>query len=237
MMRMGRAFLFGVHAAIHRFGMWLLVPKLQKVRECGERWGRSALPSLSPRAEGLRPGGGRRPKKGIPPAHRAPHQVNGHDVPQGHGSPDGLGRVLGQVDEPIAEDHVLQGVLLRLGHHDARLVGADGVVDLRRQPPPQERVQAAVGVRREAGPGGAGAGHVRGAADARAPPRLRAAGGGTRARHKAARPAAAASRARRAQRPRLRGLSPGSILPGPASRPPSPQPQTTVDRARRWSFR
>lgn len=48
------------------------------------------------------------PKKGDSrePA-RAPHQVNGRDVPERHDSPDGLERVLGQVDEPVTEQHVL----------------------------------------------------------------------------------------------------------------------------------
>lgn len=43
---------------------------------------------------------------------RDAHQVNGHDVPQSHDPPDGLGRVLGQVDEPVAEHNVLERVLL-----------------------------------------------------------------------------------------------------------------------------
>lgn len=89
---------------------------------------------------------------------RDPHQVNGYDVPQSHDPPDGLGRVLRQVDEPVAKHHVPERVLLGVGHHDARLVGADGVVDLGRQVPPQERVQTAVRARREAGPRGAGHG-------------------------------------------------------------------------------
>lgn len=95
-----------------------------------------------------------RKEPALPPS-RDPHQVNGHDVPQSHDPPDGLGRVLGQVDEPVAEHNVLERVLLCVGHHDARLVGADGVVDLGRQVPPQERVQTAVRARREAGPSGA----------------------------------------------------------------------------------
>lgn len=95
------------------------------------------------------------------PPSRDPHQVNGHDVPQSHDPPDGLGRVLGQVDEPVAEHNVLERVLLCVGHHDARLVGTDGVVDLGRQVPPQERVQTAVRARREAGPSGASHAHPR----------------------------------------------------------------------------
>lgn len=110
---------------------------------------------LTPGAEGL--GWGARKGASSGPA-RAPHQVDGHDVPQRHDPPDGLGRVLGQVDEPVAEHHVLEGVLLRVGHHDARLVGADGVVDGGRQVAAQEGVQAAVGARGEAG--GRGAGHA-----------------------------------------------------------------------------
>lgn len=92
---------------------------------------------------------------GRSPPSRDPHQVNGHDVPQSHDPPDGPGRVLGQEDEPVAEHNVLERVLLCVGHHDARLIGADGVVDLGRQVPPQERVQTAVRARREAGPSGA----------------------------------------------------------------------------------
>lgn len=120
------------------------------------------------------------------PPSRDPHQLNGHDVPQSHDPPDGLGRVLGQVDEPVAEHNVLERVLLCVGHHDARLVGADGVVDLGRQVPPQERVQTAVRARREAGPSGAS--HAAPATRQSVPAGCASTTlGGTRARHKAER--------------------------------------------------
>lgn len=120
------------------------------------------------------------------PPSRNPHQVNGQDVPQSHDPPDGLGRVLGQVDEPVAEHNVLERVLLCVGHHDARLVGSDGVVDLGRQVPPQERVQTAVRARREAGPSGAS--HAAPATRQSVPAGCASTTlGGTRARHKAER--------------------------------------------------
>lgn len=130
-------------------------------------------------------------------------------------------------------------MFLRIGGHDARLVGADGVVDLRRQTPPQERIQAAVGARWEARRRGAGHRGARGRAEWLERRTLLA-------RPASAPPAVEPARATKPppchRLPRVLGARPPSSEPNAGSRsleppvrprpPPQSQPQTAVGGAR-----
>lgn len=225
MMRTGKAYLFGVHSSP--------VASSPEVKEStGVQGGmRKVLLLLPlPACGGLELGDPGRESSRARLSTHAPHQVNGHNVPQLHGSPYGLGRVLGQVDEPIAEHHVLEGVLLRVGHHDARLVGADGVVDLGLQLPPQERVQTAIRVRREARPCGAGHEPRPRRAECRCCGRLCP-------ETPLPRPASAppAVEPARATKPPP-APPPPPPPPGAGSRAPNIDARPTVDGARRWSL-